>query len=258
MLIAMAVWNTVENQRYDCTVKTIDSLLTQVDTKSHPIYIVNNASTDPRTAPLLERLSAYGRATIITNETNLGTARAINRAWKFRKPGQCCVKMDDDVVVHQKDWPDLMEEVFRRDTTIGIVGFKRNDCWENPAHENEWFKSHLYMLPHQPNERWIVAEHVHHVIGTCQAYSSTLLDKMGYLLQFGPYGLDDSLSAVRCEVSGLKSVFIPHVPIDHVDNVQREYTDWKKRISEESVPKFLETIAAYRNGTLPIYWEDKD
>jgi glycosyltransferase involved in cell wall biosynthesis len=264
MLIAMACWNTVENQRYDLTVKTIDSLLTQVNPTSHPIYIVNNASTDPRTAPLLERLSAYGRATIITNETNLGTARAINKAWKFRKPGQCCVKMDDDVIVHQKDWPDVLEEVFRREHKIGIAALKRNDLSESPDHPEAWAKSKLIMLPHNPGERWMVVEQVSHCMGTCQAYSSALLDRMGYLYQMQDevgnpgYAFDDSLSAVRCYVAGFISAFVPYIPIDHIDPGGTPYTTWKQDVAGKQMSRFNAVRDEYLTGKRPIYWEDKD
>jgi GT2 family glycosyltransferase len=265
MLIAMAVYDTVENQRSGCTERTLASLFERVDWQRHRLVIVDNGSTDPRTRELLKEAAdgvcrtphvIQSPATMLQNETNLGTAKAINRAWQLRQPGEHCVKMDNDVVVHQNGWPDLMEEVFARAPNIGICGLKRKDLEERPDADCEWYRSRLVMLPQKKGERWIVVEQVNHVIGTCQGYNSALLDKIGYLYQLdGLYGFDDLLAAVRSRVAGFGSVFLPHIEIDHVDNCEPGYTHWKSQYASALMAKYNEVRAGYESGALPIYCE---
>src|SRR6185436_9626949 len=113
------------------------------------------------------------------NEQNVGTAKAINQAWKLREPGENCLKVDNDIEIFHQDWIEEMEEVFRRDESIGLVGLKRKDCEERPDHPEFSLKSTLMMLPHKPGERWIVVERAKHVMGTCHVVSSKLIDRIG-------------------------------------------------------------------------------
>ena len=66
--------------------------------------------------------------------------------------------MDDDVVIHYAGWIDEMEEVLRRDLSIGIVGLKRKDCIENVNHTDPYYRVHFMQLPHEPYERWVIVE----------------------------------------------------------------------------------------------------
>jgi len=224
----------------------------QVDLKRHELFIVNNASTDPRTEPFLAELQKNGQAIIITNESNLGTARAVNRAWAQRKPGQHCVKIDDDVVVHHRDWPDVLEEVFRRDPKIGQAGLKRNDLSQSPWCDNPDYRTKLIMLPHPPGERWIMVEQSSEIMGTCVAHSSALLDAVGYLCQPENYGWDDVIMSIRSLKAGFINVFVPHIPIDHIDNIQKEYQKWKENVAGRGVNSYLAMAHGVVNGTIPI------
>jgi GT2 family glycosyltransferase len=255
----MAVWDTKENQRYECTRKTLDSIHKQVDLAKHRLVIVDNGSTHPDTLWRLRGEMDTPGVTVITLPENIGTARAINKAWLMRNPGEHCVKMDNDIVVHEKDWPDLMETVFRKDPSVGICSLKRFDLEERPDHENPWYRSQLRFLPHNRGEPWVVLERVTHCMGTCQGYNSALLDKIGFLYQMGSlYALDDSLAAVRCFVAGFQSVFLPSVPIEHCDNIEPNYTHWKERVAGEFMGRYNEMVKAYQSGTRSIYHGPED
>ena len=135
------------------------------------------------------------------------------------------------------------------------------DLEERPDHENGWYKSYLQMLPHARGERWIVVEQVNHVIGTCQAYNSLLLDKIGYLYQMQDegniYAFDDSLAAVRAAEAGFRSVFLPHIAIDHIDPGGNQWIDEKCKIAGDWMKRYHEVMAEYRSGKRPLWWEDK-
>lgn len=194
---------------------------------------------------------------IIWNDSNLGTANAINKAWYFRKPGENAVKMDDDVYIHNRGWMDDLEEAIRRSPNIGQCGLKRKDCWESPE-RTDFYKSQLFMLPHVAGEKWIVAEKVNHVMGTCQMYSSGLLDKIGYLYQPGLYGFDDALASVRSQLAGFINVFLPYIEIEHVDKGDTPYQKWKEASAGNDMKAYNEIIKDYQSGKKSIYYNPFD
>ena len=249
-LIVLAVWDTEENGRTEYTKRTLQSLLSTVNPLKHRIHVVDNASC-AATKRVLRDFEPD--ITIHTNGQNLGTAKAVNKAWQLRKPNEHCVKMDNDVVIYKKDWCDDLERAIALDPSIGIVGLKRKDCWEEP-NRTDYYKSSLEMLPHVAGEPWVVVERVNHVMGTCQMFNSALLDKIGYLYQPRLYGFDDSLAAIRCQVAGFYSCFLPHIEIDHIDKGETEYQTWKEKHSAEVTQKVIKMTHEYYHGTRPIYY----
>lgn len=262
-LIAMAVYDTEENKRTELTRRTIESLLNTVDFNKDRLIISDNNSckaTKELYIKLSERFEKFpvGQGMVIYNDTNLGTAEAINKAWKHRKPGEHAVKMDNDVVIHFNGWVNELEAAIEREPYIGIIGLKRKDCWENPEHPNLDFKSQLIMLPQDGSGKWIVVEQVRHVIGTCQMYSSALLDKIGYLFQPSLYGYDDVLASHRSHFAGFYNCFLPHIEIDHIDAGVLDYQKWKEQHASENGQETIRIFREYESGARPIYYEPKD
>lgn len=256
----MAVYATEENNKTDIADRIIEALLDTVNFEKHRIVLVDNASCrDARY--MLQKYKAMSFINVIHNDENLGTAGAVNLAWKLRQPGECVVKMDDDCLIHDAGWCDQLEEAISRDPSIGIIGLKRKDLGENPW-RNDGMRSTLRMLPHEAGQRWIIVEDVNHVMGTCQMYNPALLDKIGYLYQPRLYGFDDSLAAVRCRVAGFKSCFLPHIHIDHIDPGDTPFQTWKESHAAQSFvvdPKtgqseYSRLVNGYQNGTIPIYY----
>jgi GT2 family glycosyltransferase len=249
-LISLAVWDTEENGRTEYTAKTLETLYLTVNTRKHRIIIVDNGSCEA-TQKLLNKAA---RIEVIRLHENIGTAKAVNKAWQLRKPNENCVKMDNDVVIYSRDWVEDMERAIKLDPAIGIVGLKRKDCWEEPS-RTDFYKSSLEMLPHVPGEPWLVVERVNHVMGTCQMFSSALLDKIGYLYQPRLYGFDDALAAIRCQVAGFYSCFLPHIEIDHIDTGATEYQGWKEKHAGEDMAEYNRLKNGYLSGTIPVYSE---
>ena len=254
-LIALACYDTEENGRSEYTEKVLDSLLDYIHNHpQHRIIIIDNNSCE-RTK---EILSAFDHSTgevcaIITNEENVGTANAINQAWRLRNEGEHLIKMDNDCIVnYEGDWVSEMERAIERDPKIGIIGLKRKDCIEEPS-RNDFYKSELQMLPHKPGEPWIVIEKVNHVMGTCQMYNAALIDKIGGLYQMGGlYGYDDALAAVRCELAGFYNCFLPHIDIDHIDRGDTLYQKEKEAYAWQRMEQFNATKKAMREGKQSI------
>ncbi len=254
-LIAMAIYSTEENGKDDCLQKTLTSLQRTVNFRRHRLMLSVNAQTS-RTKYIIKGFEKI-ITDVIYNETNIGTANAINKVWKERAAamGEHCIKMDDDVVINNAGWADEMEAAISNDRLIGQIGLKRKDCWETPLNENPDYKSELKMLLHIPGHPWQVVEKVKHVIGTCVMHSSALIDKVGYLYQPSLYGYDDVIMSHRTHLAGFYSCFLPHINIDHIDPGQTEYQSWKERHSGEQTQKVINLVQEMYHGTKSIYYE---
>lgn len=253
-LIGMAVFDTVENNRTDLTRRTLESLARTVDWNQHRLFVSDNGSCEA-THAVYAGMEGKLPFEVIYNSENLGTANAINLAWRHREPGEPCIKMDNDVEIHQPCWASWMEDVFRRDPSIGICGLKRNDLAECPWSKNPWYKSEIRMLPHERGQRWLVVEEVLHVMGTVQGYSSALLDRIGYLYQPGLYAFDDSLAAVRAQATGFKSVFLHGFEIAHIDPGGTKYTEWKRQYAGKDMAKYHLLRDEYLSGERSVYYD---
>ncbi len=250
----MAVYDTEENGKSELTRKTLNCLYDTVDFDKHRIIIVDNNSCK-ETKKYLEHINLCIGFTIITLPSNIGTARAINKAWKLRRPGEHCIKMDNDVLIHSDNWADEMEQAIQRDPGIGIIGLKRKDLWQYPGHENEFYRSQLIMLDHKPGEDWVVVEATRDIMGTCTMFSSALLDKIGYLYQPGLYGFDDGLASHRSMIAGFVNCFLPHIRIDHIDPGGNDYQVWKEREAARLQSTYIDIVNDYISGKRSIYEE---
>lgn len=252
----MAVFDTIENQRTKYTEKTLESLFETVDFNKHRLIIVDNNSCEA-TKSLIKIGSNWTGHKVITNEKNIGTAEAVNLAWKERKPGEHCVKMDNDVVIHHKNWLDELEEAVKREPRIGQIGLKRKDLAESPLSKDLYFKSTLTMLPHKGGENWMIVEEVNHVMGTCVLHSSALLDKVGYLHQPHIYGFDDAEMSFRSKKAGFINCFLPYIKIDHIDTGENPYTQEKIKLAQEAWTEYGKIMSEYKSGKRSIYYEPK-
>jgi len=255
-LINMAVYDTVENKRTDYTRRTLESLEERVDFDKHRLVVIDNDSCYA-TKVLLSHMQTRMGFTLITNQQNVGTAKAINQGLALRNVGENAIKMDNDVVVHSDGWVDLMEEAIAREPKIGVIGLKRRDLDESP-HRTDWAQSKLHMIPQEKGQRWIVVEKCRHIMGTCTMFSSALIDRIGGLYQLdGVYGFDDSLYSIRSSIAGYWNVFLCGVDLDHIDVGGDGYTKWKQKYASEFMPIYTKTVENYRDGNKDIFHEIK-
>lgn len=246
----MAVWDTEENGRTELTRRTLESLFDTVDFRKHRLIVSDNNSCAD-TQKIYDNQSAT--YSVIYNNENLGTSRAINRAWQYRKPGEHAIKIDNDVVIHQSGWVDEMEEAIIRDSQIGIIGLKRKDIIQNTQHPDINFRSELVQLPHDNGQRWVIVERTPDIIGTCTMFNSALLDKVGFSKQVRNYGFEDVLFCHRSHLAGFYNCFLPHIEIDHIDPGNTPYQDWKHKVSGEDTAAMIEIFKGYKDGTRNIY-----
>jgi len=253
-LIAMAVYDTEENQRSKYTKETIESLFDTVNFSKNRLIIVDNNSCEETKSIIKEFInySKYSKnhATVITNTENVGTAKAINQAWAYRKPNEVVIKMDNDVVINNYGWIEEMELAMKLGS-YGILGLKRKDLMQSPNANNHW-KTELKMLPHEKGDNWLIVEESADIMGTVQMFHPELINKMGGLMQAGVYGFDDTLACIRAILLGYKLAFLPHIDIEHIDVGGDAYTEWKRKYAGEKIEEFYKIKDGLINGTIPI------
>lgn len=263
----MACYDTDANGRSEYTEKTLISLAQTVDWSRNRLVVVDNGSCST-TKGILKRFEELGALKVsgnfgwkihgmkvITNTENLGTARAVNQGLRLREPGEYCVKIDNDVVIHSSGWVQEMGEAMERCPEIGVLGLKRKDLAQYPTNPNLTFRSEMVMLPHETGQKWIYVEKSADIIGTCTMLNWRLLDKVGFMWQPGLYGFDDQLMALRSTMSGFWNAFLSHIEIEHIDTGSNPYSAEKVALANEVWGIYTGIHNEYLNGTRDIYYD---
>lgn len=258
-LLATAVFNTKENGRLPLTYEFLKGLAKTVDWNRHRLVIVDQNSIFETKSMLSDCAGGFcgmPKATVITLPENIGTARGINKGWALRRPGEVCLKIDDDWKTDTVGWVDIMEECFKKDSELGLLCLKRRVLgqWAGPPVPPKE-RSRLIALPHEEGERWLIVEKCYHSFGTCQAYRSELIDKIGGLVQPSLYGYDDCLADERCRIAGYYAAFLPWIDIEYLDTNTHDhpYQAAKEAEAARITPIYEQWVDEYRSGKRSIY-----
>lgn len=255
--IIVASYCTEENKRLEIAEQMFNSLINTVDFSVNELHIHLNSPSSEAIAFFEGFNNIFPNKkniTITKTDENIGTSAAINLGIRNRGENQFIVKMDDDCVVHSKEWIPLMQEAMIRYPKLGVLGLKRKDLEQRPDHPTHFFKSTLRMLPHKAGERWIVIEETDDIMGTCTMLSPALLDAVGYYEQPNEYGYDDSLINFKSLIGGFKNAFLSHIEIDHIDNGENiAYREFKQRLASEGGEKYQQMLKTIRD-TKKIYY----
>lgn len=236
------------------------------------VWFVDNGSTDG-TLEWLQSLARQGDPRlggVLALAKNYGTARAINRAWRDRSPGQACLKLDSDVAVRTPGWIPRLLDVFERVPRIAEVGLKRRDLAERAQHPaevgpkvGEFFLSKLYELASGE-----VIEVCNHIMGSCVLFSPAGMEALGDLYQMQDegnlYGFDDALASLRLRLAGFQVAFLRGVEVEHVDPgesagdpTNSDYTRWKIERATRWMPRYDQVAKEFAEHTRPIRWLDR-
>jgi len=270
ILAATVTWN-----RKWMVEKAISSWLELVPSNLWQLWIVDNGSEDGTAEWVAELARSFDFIHAILLDENLGTAVALNLAWREAEPGCHRVKADSDVVVNTPGFLEKMIECLDAMPGLGIIGLRRKDLIENPYHENPWYRSSYHDLQ-LPSGKIAHLEMVNHVMGTFTMYNKTTTKDFAYLYQMqdegSVYGLDDSMACYRMIVLGFKRAFLRgwddnEVSIDHIDPGEgdgadkrnSEYTIWKQQQAAKWMPRYREIVEDYINGNRsPCYRAEYD
>ena len=248
-LLAMAIWDTIENGRSKYTNAALESLYRTVDWGRHRLVCVDNGSCY-ETKIILDHWEPKIGFSRIENEANLGQASAINQAWRMFDPeaDRHVARVDNDIKFMTNGWMDVLEEVIERDEEIGLAALKHPDLVDCPE-ETDWRKTSYHTVPHKKGQKHIVVERMNHCLGSAQLISRELFDRIGYLRPYGLYGSEDVDYCVRCKLAGLHCVYVHGLHFYDLDQCKNEaYQKWKEETSSRNMPEMDRIIEGYRSG----------
>ena len=239
--IVMPVYNQAEH-----TERCLHALAANDEAEpNYELVVVDNASTD-WTPYLLN--SFEGDVQVLSNDTNLGFARACNQGAKAAQ-GDFVVFLNNDTLPHP-GWLKAMVGVAESDPKVGIVGAKLL----YPESEKV---QHAGLVLHNG-----VPEHLHRgvdyrdprvetqcemdmVTGACMLVRKELFEELGGFDEAYLNGVEDVDFCLRVREHGFKVVYCPHAVLDHWEgssagrfdsvnaNLQRFKTKWGNRFDSQ-------------------------
>jgi len=251
------------NSRTWMTTACLSSLRHTVDWARHRLVVVSNGSCPSTVDAIKFFIDVIPNSRAYYLNKNIGQARALNMAWQLRRPGESCVRVDNDTYFTENNWVERLIEVASVDPTIGIVGLKRPDI-ETPNPNGPvgcWSKSNLVMLPHEKGDPWTVIEPCEHVLGACLLCSDLLMERIGYLYQGQfAYGVEDILHCRRAKMAGFSSCYIHGgmLSLDPEPDHKHAYQAWKDKTGAEGLKWMDGVIKEYENKTRSLYHGPND
>jgi len=252
ILISIAVYDTDENERAEYTKKTYQSLVETINPKTTDVAFINNNSCKETTDFLNSECGKVGFY-IENLSNNIGTAEAVNRGWhEHGESGMFLVKLDNDVTFDSKYWADDMAACLEADPSLGVLGLKRKDLPNSPGSSE--YPTELCFASREFGSKWHVIEKCNDIIGTCHMINPALFEKIGYLYQPRLYGFDDVIMCHRSNLAGFQNAFYPSVGINHVDNKETEYIEWKRKYAGIQFEEINKIIEEYNIGSRSLYY----
>ena len=257
-LVVLVTHCTEQNKRAPLLSRTLIMLNRTVDWSKHHIVIVSNNS-DPCINIWLDSFAEdidgefrssrkERKVNIIYSPTNIGTARAWNLGRSMGGADEHTLKLDDDVDIYEDGWLDQMCMALERDPQLGGVSLKwrmlsecpdpsvlpPNKRAEHPIGNMER-KTELRFLPRlSTDDWWSIIEYSELMSGMCALYRKEALDQIGKMYQPKTYGFDDVLMCRRLKKAGWKLAFLPTIKVDHCDNTDTAYSQWKRNLASET------------------------
>ena len=239
--IVMPVYNQAEH-----TERCLHALAGNDEAEpSYELVVVDNASTD-WTPYLLN--SFEGDVQVLSNDTNLGFARACNQGAKAAR-GAYVVFLNNDTLPHP-GWLKAMVDVAESDPEVGIVGAKLlYPDSEKVQHAglvlHDGVPEHQHRGADYRDPRVDVQCEMDMVTGACMLVRKQLFEELGGFDEAYLNGVEDVDFCLRVREHGIKVVYCPHAVLDHWEgssagrfdsvnaNLQRFTAKWGNRFDSQ-------------------------
>lgn len=237
--VVIVNWNT-----RDLLLNCLNSLLQELSTLSHEVFVVDNGSTDGSVTMVREKFPAV---IIIENGRNLGFARATNIALR-RATGHFWLLLNSDTRVKEGALKGLLQTM-EGGPGIGVAGLQlvnedgslQNSVGNAPSLLTELTNKRLLRLllpsrfPGKENHGSQLLE-VESVIGACMMVRSSAAEEVGLLDEDYFFFLEETDWCVRMRRAGWKVVHDPRFSVYHLQgrsagkvNVRARIEYWRSR-----------------------------
>jgi GT2 family glycosyltransferase/glycosyltransferase involved in cell wall biosynthesis len=213
--IVILTWNAL---RY--TKRCLETLRANTLHTDYRVLVADNGSSDGT----LEYLRGLPWITLISNEVNLGFAKANNRAIQTSLPSSDIVLLNNDTEIHQPDWLSRLQETAYRSEDTGIAGcrLKRPDGTFQHAGTyvplETWWGQQIGTAEKDINQ-YNADREVEGVVFACAYIKREVLNRVGLLDEDYFSYFEDTDYCLRARQHGYKVVCCGSVTLVHHENV---------------------------------------
>jgi GT2 family glycosyltransferase len=209
------------------------------------LIFVDNGSKDGTLKYLKNLQLTNNNLQIITNDTNLGFAKANNQGIKVSS-GEYILLLNNDVILTPK-WLEKMLRCIESDESIGVVGPLTNHAVGQQVVNYPFSKKDVDINKFavlMEMKYGGVYEQTHRIIGFCMLIKREVIEKVGLLDErFGPGGFEDYDYCLRVNQHGYKimiakDVFVYHLGGRGYSKNDLDYNSLRKQNFEIFVDKW--------------------
>jgi GT2 family glycosyltransferase/CDP-glycerol glycerophosphotransferase (TagB/SpsB family)/glycosyltransferase involved in cell wall biosynthesis/ubiquinone/menaquinone biosynthesis C-methylase UbiE len=212
--IIIPVWNKVE-----LTKQCLEAIQINTEYSNYEVIIIDNASTD-ETSDFLKVLG--GDVKIITNDKNLGFAKASNQGAKIAN-GEYLVFLNNDTIP-QKGWLTNLVNTISSSKNIGIVGAKLfypdntiQHCGASMRYDKNFFR-HQYKFLHKSHPLVNFKRNLDAVTAACFITSNKLFVSLGYFDENYLNGCEDMDYCTAVREKGMEIIYEPKSELYHLES----------------------------------------
>jgi len=230
------------------TRQCLEALIQNTPDELYEVIIVDNGSTDG-TKDFLKSLR--GDVEIITNQTNLGFAKACNQGAKAAR-GDYLVFLNNDTIP-QKGWLSELVKLAERDEKIAVIGSKLIYPGTNRIQHagieimKDGIPDHLFRGVDADDPRVNQLKEVQMVTGACMLVRRELFLKLGMFDEGYLNGVEDVDFCLRAREEGYRVMYCPTSVLYHYEgvsqgrfdnvrgNLERFQKKWGARLPKEKI-----------------------
>ena len=197
---------------------TIESIFDSYPKNKLELIVINDNSPD-NTSQILKQLQKKYKFIVITNKTNIGKVKAMNKAARKAK-GEIIFNVDSDLIVNKKAVEDMMARLLN--PKVGGVSARyrpRNKGFLAFMQSIEYGLSGIIAIAHNPYSSFFMW-------GGCMAIKKTALKQIGYFTEEA--WIEDIDAALKLNGKGWKVQQTPYLVKTYVPGTV--FSWWKQKV----------------------------
>ncbi|MGD6818500.1 glycosyltransferase [Metabacillus sp. 113a] len=216
--IIILTWNGIEH-----TKKCLESLRKTIRHQLVEVVVFDNGSTDGT----VEYLQSLNWIKAVYNNKNIGFTAGNNEALKYCDPNNDIVLLNNDMILEQEDWMDLLQETAYSDPRIGVTGARL--CGADGDLEGKLLHAGSYIYPDDlagqqiggvetDVNQYSAIRDVQGIVFACAYIKRDTIDQIGFLdTDYFAY-FEDTDYCLRAISNGLRVVLDGRVTLKHIHN----------------------------------------
>lgn len=230
------------------TRKVLEALFSHSNRSDYDLVVVDQASGPEMQEVLNDFRTEIDE--IYRFDYNIGLVFAVNYWMLKRKPGQNCIRLDDDCIIVVPNWLELMMTV-AKDSGVGNICGRRPSFWSGSQGRFEYFKN----LVHIGTVNGIPVEFIDPtgLVGPFWMVTDELLQKIGYVNEVTCE--DETDFTIRSYLAGFTACYVPDAvilqPQDEIPIKPKVHMN--RLLVQKNKDKVLDFYAGYRSPERKIY-----